>query len=369
MHPLFNSPLRLSGLLLVWALLVTSISWVLSQANHLPFGDSLLLFAPPYFLALVFILPVYYICRGLPLNDTSILMLFASHLLTALVIMGIWSMLGNAFAGWLGSVTNSPQWLEYYGQATVLNNGLLFILLTVLVLLHYLYFTLEKTRHLEQAALQQQLLVSQAELQTLRATVHPHFLFNSLNTLASVTLKDADKAHRLCHLLADFLRYSVAYSKQETVSLRDELEHIQNYLGIERERFGDRLQTDFVIDDEILSVELPPLILFPVVENAVKHGIDSLIEGGVIKIEGHRKGSNLMLKVSNPVDELGQKARGTGHGLLSLERRLKNRYGEHARIRRDKQKGIFSVALYIPMQEALITRLNESGDSREHIES
>lgn len=360
MHPLLNSPLRLSGLLLVWALLVTGISWILSQANQTPFGDSLLLFAPLYFLALIFILPVYYVCRGLPLNDTSVLMLLGSHGLTALVIMGIWSMLGSAYAGWLNTLTDSQQWQEYYGEATVLNNGLLFILLTVLVLLHYLYFTLEKTRHLERAALQQKLLVSQAELQTLRATVHPHFLFNSLNTLANVTLKDADKAHRLCHLLADFLRYSVAYSKQETVSLRDELEHIQNYLGIERERFGDRLQTEFVIDDEVLDVELPPLILFPVIENAVKHGIDSLIEGGQIQVEAHRKGSNLLLKVSNQVDELGQKARGTGHGLLSLERRLKNRYGEHARIQRDKQKGKFSVALYIPMQEALTARQDGS---------
>ncbi len=363
MHPIFNSPLRFSGLILVWLLLATGISWVMSQAGDLPFNDSFILFAPPYFLSLIFILPVYYVCRGLPLNETSTLMLVASHGLTLLVILSLWSMLGTSYSSWLAGVTDSERWSVYYGSTSLLNYGLIGLQLSLLVLLHYLYFALDKARQLEKEALHQKLLVSQAELQTLRATAHPHFLFNSLNTLANVTLKDADKAHRLCHLLADFLRYSVAYNKQETVTLRDELEHIQNYLGIERERFGERLHTEFCTEDDVLDVELPPLILFPVVENAIKHGIDSLIEGGTVTITARKNGANLLIKVSNPVDELGQKARGTGHGLASLEQRLKNRYGERARIQREKAQGSFAVSLYLPIERPDSMKSTEAKES------
>ncbi len=348
MHPVFNSSLRFSGLVLVWLLLATGLSWVLSQAGNMAFNDSFILFAPLYFLTLLFIFPVYYVCRGLPLNDTSTVMLVASHGLTLLVILSLWSMLGTSYAASLSSFTESTQWSSYFESNALLNSGLLLLQLSLFILLHYLYFALDKARQLEKAALHQKLLLSQAELQTLRATAHPHFLFNSLNTLANITLKDADKAHRLCHLLAEFLRYSVAYNKQESVTLKDELEHIQNYLGIERERFGERLKTEFAIDDDVLDTDLPPLILFPIVENAIKHGIDSLIEGGTLQVEAKRKGSNVLLRVSNPLDELGQKARGTGHGLSSLEQRLKNRYGEHARIHREKKPGGFAVSLYIP---------------------
>lgn len=351
MHPLFNSSLRFSGLLLVWLTLATGVSWVLSQLGSSNFTDGFILFAPLYFLSLIFILPVYYVCRGLPISDTSPLMLIASHGLTLLVALGLWSMLGSSYASWLAGFSASEHWLELYANATLFNSGLLALLFGALILLHYLYFALDRARQFEQAALQQKLMLSQAELQTLRATVHPHFLFNSLNTLANITLKDSEKSHRLCHLLADFLRYSVAYNKQESVLLRDELEHIQNYLGIERERFGERLKTEFAVEDDVLDVELPPLILFPVVENAIKHGIDSLIEGGTLHIEARANGTNLLVRISNPLDELGQKARGTGHGLASLEQRLKSRYGEHARLQREKQPGCFAIALYIPIQQ------------------
>lgn len=354
MHPLFSSSLRLSGLLLLWLLLATSVSWILGEIGASEFTDSFVLFAPLYFFSFVFILPVYYVCRGLPLSDTSTIMLIASHGLTLSVVLGLWSILGSSYASWLAEFSESQHWLEFYTSTTLFNYSLLSMLFGALVLLHYLYFALDRARQFEQAALEQKLLVSRAELQTLRATVHPHFLFNSLNTLANITLKDSEKSHRLCHLLADFLRYSVAYNKQESVSLRDELDHIQNYLGIERERFGERLKTEFEIEDAVLDVELPPLILFPVIENAIKHGIDSLIEGGTLNIEARANGANLLVKVSNPVDELGQKARGTGHGLASLEQRLKSRYGEHARVQREKTKGEFAISLYIPVERRSI---------------
>ena len=109
-----------------------------------------------------------------------------------------------------------------------------------------------------------------------------------------------------------------------TVTVNDELEHVQNYLGIERERFGNRLQTRFTIDDGLRETSVPPLILFPVVENAIKHGIDSCLEGGTLEMLVRAKDNIVIIEVTNPVDELGRKQKGTGHGLSSVERRLRN---------------------------------------------
>ena len=141
----------------------------------------------------------------------------------------------------------------------------------------------------------------------------------------------------------------MAYSKKSEATLADEIEHVQNYLGIERERFGDRLESTFEIDGELLNAQVPPLMLFPIVENAIKHGIDSRIEGGELKLNVRRNGNTLVIVVENPVDELGRKLKGTGHGLTAVEQRLKNRYGENARLKKDAEPGKFTVSLYMPL--------------------
>tara|TARA_B100000959_G_scaffold82524_1_gene87828 strand:+ start:74627 stop:75301 length:675 start_codon:yes stop_codon:yes gene_type:complete len=210
--------------------------------------------------------------------------MLASHMLTLLAIAAMWVLAGRAYAGFLDSISQQLLFNPLFDESLTINLAIVVIQFEAIVLIHYLYFAMEKTRDIEQAALQQKLLISQAELQALKATVHPHFLFNSLNTLSNIALSSGEKAHRFCLLIAEFLRYSVAYSDKSTATLSDELEHIQNYLGIERERFGERLQTSFEIDDGLLDTVVPPLNLFPVVENAVKHGIDSCLEGGMLSI-------------------------------------------------------------------------------------
>ena len=94
---------------------------------------------------------------------------------------------------------------------------------------------------------------------------------------------------------------------------------------------------------------MPSLILFPVVENAIKHGIDSCIEGGTLSVVAREQVGNLVIEVTNPVDELGRKLKGTGHGLSSVEQRLKNRYGEKALLKTSRKEGQFKVQLYLPI--------------------
>lgn len=349
MHPFFNSTNRILGLLAGWLLLTFLVCGLISITYAAAMADAVLLFTPLYFLCLILILPNYYICRGLPLGQTPWLLLLGSQALTLLAVAGIWLFVGRAYSVFLDGMVEPARFVTLFDTSQLMSLTIVAIQYESIVFVHYLFFAIEKTRDLEQAALQQKLLISEAELQTLKATVHPHFLFNSLNTLANISLSSPEQAHRFCLLIADFLRYSVAYSKKSSVTLNDELEHVQNYLGIERERFGDRLQTSFEIDPALSDIKVPPLILFPVVENAIKHGIDSCLEGGTLELRARAHDHMVVIEVINPVDELGRKLKGAGHGLTSVERRLRNLYGEKALLKTFREKGRFKVQIYIPV--------------------
>jgi two-component system LytT family sensor kinase len=349
MHPFFNTFNRVLFLLVGWLMLTFSICVLVSFTTNTALADSLILLTPLYLLSLAFILPNYNVCRGLPLGQTSWLKLISSQLLTLIVIAGMWLVISEAVARLFDSMTAIPRFESLFEQSRYTNLAIVVMQFEVTMLLNYLYFALEKSRHLEQAALKQKLLISQAELQTLKATVHPHFLFNSLNTLSNIALSAPEQAHRFCLLIAEFLRYSVAYSKRDTATLADELEHVQNYLGIERERFGERLKTTFNIDEGLRDALVPPLIFFPIVENAIKHGIDSCIEGGTLEIMVQQTKESLVFEVTNPVDELGRKLKGTGHGLASVEQRLKTRYGDKALLKTERKTGSFTTRLILPI--------------------
>ena len=204
MHPFFDTKQKLGILLLGWSILTFGVCALLGALHDTPLSNSLLLFAPLYLFCLVLILPNYYVCQGLPLGDTRPVYLVASHLLTLLAVVLIWYLLGRLYTGLLGRFVETTDWNSLYQAALLTNLGIVAVQFEIVVLLHYLLFALERTNQLEQAALKQKLLVSQAELQTLKATVHPHFLFNSLNTLANIALSAPEKAHRFCLLLAEF---------------------------------------------------------------------------------------------------------------------------------------------------------------------
>lgn len=351
MHPFFNSTSKVLILLAGWLLLSGGIGGLISVSAGASIADCLILFVPLYFLCLIFILPNYYVCRGLPLRQTNWVTLLSSQALTLIVVVSMWVIAGRAYAALLDSDLEVARWYPLFEQSFTINLAIVVLQFEIVVLIHYLFFAMEKTRDLEKAALQQKLLISQAELQTLKATVHPHFLFNSLNTLSNIALSAPEQAHRFCLLIAEFLRYSVAYSKKSSATLSEELEHIQNYLGIERERFGDRLQTEFNIEEGTREQLVPPLILFPVVENAIKHGVDSCIEGGLVSVATRQNAGMLIIEITNPVDELGRKLKGTGHGLASVQQRLKNSYGETALLKTSRQEGQFTAQIYLPVDQ------------------
>ena len=349
MHPLFRTPDRLIALLAGWALFSAGLSALVGSIEEIPLGHSLALFAPAYGLWLLFLIPSYYLCRALPLDKGAWIKVLGTQTLILLVTGLIWALLGQGYALVLDSLAESIPALDHFAGAMFTNLVLFACVYEFFVLLHYLIIALERGRNLERAALRQELLTSKAELRALRATIHPHFLFNALNALANITDSEPAQARQFCLRLADFLRYSVAYADRPTATLGTELEHVENYLSIERERFGERLCTVIEADQGLLPVAVPSLMLFPLVENAIKHGIDSCIEGGCLELHCSTSNDRLHIEISNPLDELGHKRQGTGIGLISLRQRLKNRYGDEATLRTSRKDGRFIARICLPL--------------------
>lgn len=194
-------------------------------------------------------------------------------------------------------------------------------------------------------------LAAQSELKALKAQINPHFLFNALNSISALITTDPDAAERTIERLAGIFRGTLLASEKEHVTLRTELELVDAYLDIERARFGDRLTVRQSIAPEALDAEVPPLILQPLVENAVRHGVSPRVEGGTVSIDARVYGERLHLVVEDDGPGMGEddpeRAMSKGYGLRNVRDRLATRFGEMASFTIGGDKGA-RVDLVIP---------------------
>ncbi|ELI1597438.1 sensor histidine kinase [Vibrio alginolyticus] len=180
---------------------------------------------------------------------------------------------------------------------------------------------------------QQQALLAQAEIKLLHAQVNPHFLFNALNTISAITRRDPDKARELIQNLSHFFRSNLKQNIN-TVTLQEELAHVNSYLSIEKARFTDRLEVEIDIQPELLDIKLPSFTLQPLVENAIKHGISNMLEGGKVHIysEAHPQG-HLITVEDNAGSFEPPKENHSGLGLEIVDKRLTNQFGRDAALK------------------------------------
>ncbi len=225
---------------------------------------------------------------------------------------------------------------------------------TVLGLSYALHYSREsQARAVKEAQLETSLV--QARLRTLEAELQPHFLFNTLHAISSLVHTNPDGADRMISRLSDLLRLTFDRSGAARVSLQEELEFLQKYLEIEQTRFHDRLSVRFDIDPETLDAEVPRLILQPLVENAIKHGVSPKPGAGLVQISTRRQGDNLWIEVSDNGVGLSAGARArlrSGVGLSNTRDRLECLYGAAHRIEfSDETKGL-AVRLEFPFRQA-----------------
>jgi signal transduction histidine kinase len=196
--------------------------------------------------------------------------------------------------------------------------------------------------------------LAEAQLQVLRLQLHPHFLFNTLHTVSALMHKDLRAADRMLALLGDLLRDSFEKVGAQEVSLQQELAFLDRYLEIERTRFRDRLTVDLRIDPEALDAEVPNLLLQPLVENAIRHGIGRRQEAGRIEIEAERRCDRLEIRIRDNgpgLPEGPETALRTGVGLANTAARLEQLYPASHRFElRNRAEGGLEVALEIPFR-------------------
>jgi sensor histidine kinase YesM len=229
----------------------------------------------------------------------------------------------------------------------------LIIALLIVIAVHaLLYYQSFRASELAQSSLKTQL--AQAQLRALKMQLHPHFLFNTLHSISSLVLEDPLKANSMIARLGDFLRLTLENSNQHLVSLKEEAEFLRCYLEIEQVRFGDRLTVALELEPETLSVQVPHLILQPVVENAIQHAIAPRATRGHINIEAKRVNSSLQLEIrdNGPGIALNSDSAATeGVGLSNVRARLHQIYGSNFRFELMNAKdGGLIVLIEIPFQ-------------------
>jgi hypothetical protein len=323
--------------------------WALTAAVFHVRGYPLLEGATATFFLCALYAPVcgssYYMARAMKLSRKSILSALAS-LVAASALGGLlWAALAYAASlalpGPPGRRLSEQLWLLF-------GMGAGFFLLSVIY--HYLVVAVEEAGRAERSIQRARLAATEAELRALRAHIKPHFLFNALNSVASLITIDPDEARRMCALLSDFLRASMRRETNRTITLREELALVRSYLEIERVRFQDRMKVDERIQEESLEAHIPPLLLQPLVENAVKHGVAGASEGATIRLEAklsHTGG--LQMTLTNPCDpDREENDTGMGHGLFSVKSRLRALYGERASMMVQTIERQFVVELEVP---------------------
>ncbi|MGR5132711.1 LytS/YhcK type 5TM receptor domain-containing protein [Vibrio alfacsensis] len=194
---------------------------------------------------------------------------------------------------------------------------------------------------------QQQTLLAQAEIKLLHAQVNPHFLFNALNTISAITRRNPDKARELIQNLSHFFRSNLKQNIN-TVTLKEELAHVNAYLSIEKARFADRLEVEINIEPALLDIKLPSFTLQPLVENAIKHGISHLLEGGQVKIysQSHPQG-HLITVEDNAGSYEPPKENHSGLGLEIVDKRLSNQFGRDSALKITCEQNQFTKMSFI----------------------
>ncbi len=224
--------------------------------------------------------------------------------------------------------------------------GLVFQLLAVLAVVISKVAGQEELSRREGQLLQ---LSKEAELAQLRQQLQPHFLFNSLNSIHALVLASPQRAREMILLLSDFLRGTLRTEGQSWISLADEIKYLSMYFDIERVRFGHRLLVDLQVEEGVEELKLPPLLVQPLVENAIKYGLYGTLGEVKISLRFQKEGNYLQVIVENPFDGQASVPAGTGFGLSSVERRLFLIFGRTDLLQKNAIQGIFRVHLKIPV--------------------
>jgi two-component system sensor histidine kinase AlgZ len=347
MHPILARGRRLGFYLGLWVFVALLLTLLLAERMGLTWLDSALV-SSPIAAAYAFVcLSAWYVARSMPIATSGVPRIIATGLLASLLSSAGWLAMARLWLdvllrrGWIPDSARSGG-----HESLILGFGVLLYLLSLAT--SYLFIAYEATQEAERRALRVQVLAREAELRSLRSQIDPHFLFNCLHSISALTTVDSPAARRMCLLLGDFLRETLALGAEARITVGRELKLAERFLAVERVRFGERLSVEILAAAEAESGHVPPLLLQPIVENAVTHGIAHMIDGGTVRISATRTADGLSIVVENPCDPERPRKTGAGVGLENVRARLRTLHGAQASVTTGEQNGVWRVELSFP---------------------
>jgi sensor histidine kinase YesM len=347
-HPILARRGRLVPYLAATAPLAAVLTALLAGGGRMPVGEAAALAVPMTILSAFLSLSAFYPCRATPLEQGRWLRLFATHATAAILVSAVWVFLGAGLARAIGEISTFSDLPDLYALQVPALFATGFLLYLLSAGLHYVLISFESARARERKEAELEILAREAELHALKARIQPHFLYNSLNAISGLIGAEPEAARRMCVELADFLRQSLAAGERPAISVGEEVSLVRHYLDVERIRFGRRLTVEEDIEASGQKCLVPPLLLQPLVENAVVHGIATLVEGGTVRLEARRAGNRLRIVVENPFDPESPARPRSGLGLKIVRDRLHALYGADAIFAAKRLEGRHLAVISVP---------------------
>src|SRR4029077_126433 len=348
MHPLLTPINRFGLYLLAWVPLAGILIYLMAVPGNLGWLDATVLVLPLCLIYQFVCLSAWDSCKAAPIQKSTGQRLWLTHVLAAAILSLLWILLAKLLAYGLSQLPAFQGLDRLFASQLSLLFGAGFLLYLLSVASHYVILAIEDSSKAEARLQETSILARDAELKDLKAQVNPHFLFNSLNSISALTSVDPAKAREMCVLLAEFLRMTLGLGEKASVPLSEELSMLHRYLAIEKVRFGARLQMEEAIQEDSKSIRVPPLLLQPLVENAITHGIANLPDGGSVRLSRQTHHGRASLVIENTFDPESTPMRKSGLGLKNVRERLDARYGKEANMRVSAENGTFRVELSFP---------------------
>ncbi|MFZ0471315.1 MAG: histidine kinase [Bacteroidales bacterium] len=350
-HPILESRSRVLIWCLAWVILAAGqasvIHFVYGSTLDIAVADGIISMLLYCVLGIAIWFPVRYMLR----SNNKVMSTIINVILTGSVTIVLWLFVTRPLVR--AMVPEKEDYDLFWHTVLVFRVAAGVLIFFVVTLIYYLY--LSATQLAEKASRQAQLeaQVREGELKMLRAQINPHFLFNSLNSMSSLTLTDPMKAREMILKLSDFMRYSLSSHNEQPVTLQNEMESLRLYLEIEKVRFGERLIIEEDIQPECLTALLPGMLLQPLYENAVKHGVYESTETVVIRTSAHKENGLVVISVSNNIDpESVVTRKGAGIGLINVRSRLELFFGEKADLTVTRKDDSFNVTVKFPYRKS-----------------
>jgi len=291
--------------------------------------------------------PVYFT----DLEKNRVTNFLTNHLASSSLAVGLW--LWVAYLLLTSIFKENIDYIEKLNMTIPWRVGVGFLFYVLLTLNYYLmiYYQNFKEKLMRESELKT--LVKESELSSLKSQINPHFLFNSLNSISSLTMISPERAQEMVINLSDFLRYSLSNKEETLTPFSNELKNIERYLKIEKTRFGNRLYVEQKVGDKTSDLLLPGLILQPIVENAIKYGVYESTEASNILIESKNIDNVLEVKVTNDFDPDFLVKKGAGIGLRNVMSRIKILYGRDDFVKVAKTENTFEITIRFPQENVL----------------